>query len=80
MAERAISYEKRFPLFRERPASVTATQWLALVAKSRMEYDAQAKAAFAGMDAAQVAGERRKAGLPVGLLQSAGPSLPDTWR
>ena len=80
VAERAISYEKRFPLYRERPQSLSAAEWTALVAQSRMDYDAQARAAFSGLDAAQVARQRRSAGLPVGPLQSPGPPLPVGWR
>ena len=80
VAERAISYEKRFPLYRERPPWLTAAQWTVLVAKSRTEYDEQAKAAFADMDPTHVASERRAAGLPVGPLEAPGPPLPDNWR
>ncbi len=77
---RAISFEKTFPLYRERPTGVTPAQWTALVARSRADYDAQAKAAFAGMDHAEVAVQRRANGLRVGPLDSPGPPLPEAWR
>ena len=80
LVERALAYEKRFPLYRERAPGVDATAWTALVASSRAEYDREARAAFARMDPAAFAAGRRKTGLFVGPLQDPGPDLPDGWR
>lgn len=79
-ALRAIAYEKRFPLHRERPLGLSSANWAALVAKSRAEYDAQATEAFATLKPEELAANRRAAGLPVGPLEKPGPALPDAWR
>lgn len=80
LVERALAYEKRFPLYRERAPGIDATAWTALVASSRAEYDREARAAFARMDPAAFAAGRREAGLFVGPLRDPGPDLPDDWR
>ena len=79
-AKRAISFDKTFPLYHERPSGMTVAQWTALVARSRTEYDAQAIAAFAGMDQTEIAAQRRANGLRVGPLDAPGPALPEAWR
>jgi len=47
---RAIAYEKRFPLDRERPSGLSSAAWVALVARSRPEYDQQAKEVFEALN------------------------------
>jgi len=80
IADRAIAFERRLPLSRERPAGIDAVAWLKLVETSRVDYAAQMRTAFANMDAAAFAKKRRAAGLWVGSLDQPGPALPDAWR
>lgn len=56
------------------PASV------ALVTRSRAEYDRQATEAFATLNSEELAANCRAARLPVGPLEKPGPALLDAWR
>lgn len=80
IAERAVSYERHLPLQAERPPELGASDWRALVERSRAEYAAQLKSAFDGLSPESLAAGRRQGGLPVGPLKDAGPPLPDAWR
>lgn len=82
LAERAIAFERRLPLFGGRPESVSAAAWTKTVAELRADYEkgfrqyaplsAEAKRAFAET--------RRQNGLPNGPLQNSGKPLPEAWR
>lgn len=82
VAERAIAYERRLPLFSGRPAGVSAAIWARDVVKLRQDYadgfyryaprDAEAKRKFTET--------RKRNGLYVGPLQNPGKPLPEAWR
>lgn len=82
LARRAIAYEARLPLSSDRPSSVTAEQWAAIVGAERNSYAREFEAFLADP---RFQGEtqreaRRANGLYVGSWQSPGTPLPDDWR
>ncbi|MDT2023833.1 hypothetical protein [Methylocella sp. CPCC 101449] len=82
IAGRALSYEKKIPLYPKQPADLTPEQWQAVVAKARQDNDAQFEEVIGGFrkDPAAFAAKRRENGLPVGPLQEPGAPLPSDWR
>lgn len=79
---RAISYEKKIPLYAGRPDGYSQEKWAAAVAQRRKDYQDGFTAAFSATQAdPKIHDEqRRKNGLYVGPLQEPGTPLPDAWR
>lgn len=79
VATRAMSFEAKLPIG-PAPEGVSATDWVAAVAKARAEYRAGYDATLGRADPAEMARTRRENGLPVGPLDQPGPALPADWR
>ncbi|MBN9318973.1 MAG: hypothetical protein BGN86_05230 [Caulobacterales bacterium 68-7] len=82
VASRAIAYEAHAPLYAGRPDGVTATDWLALIAREREAYDTEFRRVAASdlFKPGNWEAARRERGLPVGPLDKPGAPLLDTWR
>ena len=82
IAARAISYEKKMPLYPGKPDGMSESHWRKLVADSRTEYAAGFTKAFSGIltDENGFIKQRAANGLYVGPLKDPGQSLPQSWR
>ncbi|MFC5372480.1 hypothetical protein ACFPIF_07955 [Brevundimonas faecalis] len=80
MAERAIAFEARQPLWSGRPDGVTEADWKAQVEQSRAKYIADFRQVFASIDPGAIAAVRREHDLPVGPLDEPGAPLEAAWR
>ncbi len=80
VAERAIAYEPKLPLWSQRPDGLPEEAWAAQVAKTRTEYATDFREAFASMSADEINAARRERGLPVGTPDDQGAPLPEDWR
>ncbi len=79
-ALRAISYEKKLPLFEGRPDQIDAEAWNAINVRRRLEYEAGFNQFLGGADDAAIIRRRQDAGLPAGPLLDTGKPLPEHWR
>ena len=81
IAARAISYEKKVPLYAERPEGMTDAAWQKLVSDTRKEYEDGFTETFSEMlaDVKGFEDQRRANGLYVGPLQAPGTPLPAHW-
>jgi len=81
IAARAISYEKKIPVYPGKPDGTSEAEWLKLVAESRAEYEAGfSKFSATLADEKAYSAQRAAHGLSVGPLQDPGRPLPDSWR
>ncbi|MBP0579802.1 hypothetical protein J8I29_10825 [Labrys sp. LIt4] len=79
---RAISYEKKIPLYAGRPEGLSASQWTEAVSEWRKKYQDGFISVFPKTveERRQYAAKRRQRGLYVGPLLEPGKPLPDDWR
>jgi hypothetical protein len=80
IGRRALSYEKKIPLYAGHPKSVSQAEWLKTVGKLRDQYAESFVSAFATLDEKTFYQNRRDQGLYVGPLMLRGAPLPDSWR
>ncbi|WP_292042273.1 MULTISPECIES: hypothetical protein [unclassified Brevundimonas] len=78
--ERAIGYEATLPLSKQRPEDLNEADWLAIVSKSRTDYAAELREAFANTADEEILARRRQNGLPIGTPQDIGAPLDAHWR
>jgi hypothetical protein len=78
IAIRAISYEKKIPLYSDKPEGITEESWNKLVIKERVDYESDFISNFPKSEDIIIA--RKNNSLYVGPLQNPGKPLPDTWR
>ena len=81
IAARAISYEKKIPLYPGKPDGISEPEWRKLVADSRAEYEAGFRKFSATLaDPKAYSAQRKAHGLYVGPLKDPGSPLPDSWK
>lgn len=80
VAERAISYEPKLPLWSQRPDGISEEAWTGQIANSREEYANSLREAFASMSTDQINAARQERGLPTGTPADLGAPLPEEWR
>jgi hypothetical protein len=82
IAARAISYEKKMPVYPSKPNGISEADWQKLVTDSRAEYEAGFSNGFSAIlsDEKAYAGQRTAHGLYVGPLKDPGRPLPDSWK
>jgi hypothetical protein len=81
IAARAISYEKKMPVYPGKPNGISEADWQKLVTDSRAEYEAGFKEFSAILaDEKAYAAQRAARGLYVGPLKDPGRPLPDSWK
>ena len=81
IAARAISYEKKMPVYPGKPNGISEADWQKLVTDSRAEYEAGFNGFSATLsDEKAYAGQRTAHGLYVGPLKDPGRPLPDSWK
>jgi hypothetical protein len=81
IAERAISYEKKIPIYPGKPGGISEANWQNLVTDSRAEYEAGFREFLATLsDENAYIGQRTRRGLYVGPLKNPGRPLPDSWK
>ncbi|MDQ0466948.1 hypothetical protein QO010_004745 [Caulobacter ginsengisoli] len=76
---RALSYERRIPLYPHPPEGVSAETWQREMADWRQSAQAEQDRAFA-LTEKELAKRRKRDKVKPGPLQNAGAPLPDDWR
>ena len=81
IAMRAISYEKKMPVYPGKPDGMSQAEWRKLVSDSRAEYETGFNKFSAILaDEKAYAAQRTAHGLNVGPLKDPGRPLPESWR
>lgn len=81
VASRAISYEKKMPLYAGRPDGINQADWNALVERERQAYADEFVTYFPKQtEYANLLKGRKDNGLHVGPLQNPGEPLPESWK
>ena len=81
IAARAISYEKKIPLYPGKPNGISEPEWRKFVADSRAEYEAGFRKFSATLaDPKAYSAQRTAHGLYVGPLKDPGAPLRDSWK
>ena len=83
LAERAISYEEKLPLYKGKPDYLSEEQWQDLIMRERTAYKEDFTKSFEAIlsdNGEHYLDQRRKNGLYVGSWQKPGEPLPEEWR